>query len=274
MGFVDNKKHIELSPVFSLNCNLTQHINRTSITCVYFNEHFTYAQHHRHSFFSSNHISPTSLFCPLLFYLFIWSLSNSQTPSTFFTSHLSVSSFHPASHLSSTLSNAWRPVLLYQWAIAGGMALSLYPFRSSSLLFFSSSSLHSSHLSFPCIFASTGIFGLCTIRLAVLFIFMQIVFFPAIHCLGIFFSPLFSLHLWYYVFVATLFYGAKHTFLLFVYHSSTRPTVFLLPLSYIHTPWLLSHLIYLIIQTFNVLLFYFTSSDLNQTSLTWLTPIN
>lgn len=29
------RNYIELSPVFSLNCNLTQNINRTSITCLF-----------------------------------------------------------------------------------------------------------------------------------------------------------------------------------------------------------------------------------------------
>lgn len=50
----------------------------------------------------SQHISPTSQFRRLCFFsLLMCSLGNYQTPSTFFSSHLSLSSFHPASHLSS-----------------------------------------------------------------------------------------------------------------------------------------------------------------------------
>ena len=50
-------------------------------------------------------------------------------------SSFTLSSFHLASHLFFHSFGWWRPVLLYQWATAGGMSASFYPFLSSSVYF-------------------------------------------------------------------------------------------------------------------------------------------
>lgn len=75
-------------------------------------------------------------------------------PNLFHFLHISfVSSIHPPSHLSSSV--AWRPLLLYQWAAAGSMSLSLCPFLSSLFLFFSPQTLLVSYF-FPTFYVVEG----------------------------------------------------------------------------------------------------------------------
>lgn len=129
----------------------------TSLTCVYFNWHSTRGKssqaftavgeqhhhryyHHCHNYssflLSIQYLAHFSMLSSVLFSLVICSPDKYQITSTVFTSHPSLPLLFILPLIYLLLSSkTWRPVLLYQWATAGGMSLSLPTFFSSSLCF-------------------------------------------------------------------------------------------------------------------------------------------